>query len=78
MSKQTYYVVQLSSAFYAQGDSVSGFAAGYGVDKAARLCYGKAKRIYRDFKAKATPDTPRRFPRVVRVTIETKTITPKR
>ena len=77
MSKQTYYVVQLSPSCYAHGDTIIGFAAGYGLDKAARLCYGKAERVYRDFKAKATPDTPRRFPRVVRVTIETKTITPK-
>ena len=78
MSKTTYYIVQTSPSCCAHGDGISGFADGYGMKDAARLCFGRAQIVFRQFAAKATAHTPRRFPRIVKVTIETKTVKDRR
>lgn len=75
--KREYYIVQLESTLFAHGDSVFGFVAGFGAEGAARLCYAKAHKVYRDFLT-LKEGGARRFPRILKVTVEMKTITPKR
>ena len=77
MGKQTYYIVQTWRDLYVRKDA-TGYGVGYGKDKAAHLSLAEAWRLYREYKAKRDADTPRRFPRIIKVTVETKTITPNR
>lgn len=74
MSKQTYYIVQVWRDIFVRKDE-AGYGVGYGMDKAARLSLGEARRLYRKCADKRDEDTPRRFPRIIKVTVETKTIT---
>lgn len=72
MSKSTYYLLQIAPTRFVHGPLM---VEGYGAEKAARLTLAEAHRLYRDFCAKLRHNTPRRFPRIIRVTVETKTIT---
>lgn len=76
MSKSTYYIVQTSPEVggYIGGDSFRGFMCGWGMNHAARFAtVGKAQRVMH--KLCPQSDAPRRFPRIIKVTTETKTIT---
>lgn len=75
MGTQTYYIVQVSRTMFVHRDDF-GNGIGYGADKAAHLALAEAHRLYREHKAKRDEDTPRRFPRIIKVTVQTKTITP--
>lgn len=79
MSKSTYYVVQASPEVngYIGGDSFRGFMCGWGMNHAARFAdIGKARQVMR--KLCPSADTPRRFPRIIKVTVETKIIKERR
>lgn len=77
MSKQTYYIVQVwHDIFVTRNDN--GYSIGYNLDKAAKLSLGEARWLYRQCADKRDEDTPRRFPRIVKVTVEAKTITPNK
>lgn len=78
MKRNTYYIVQTSPACYVHGDSVTGFVEGVGLANAARLCWGKAQVVFREFAEIMPTDAPRRFPRIIKVTTEYKTITNRR
>ena len=79
MSKHTYYIVQTSPTLFAhECGTFGGFCEGRGAKDAAHLDIHEARRLYRSYKATRAPDTPRRFPRVLKVTVETKTIITRR
>ena len=85
MSKSTYYIVQTGPECYVveYGDGLTGFGP---ADKAAHLSLSLARRACREVKrgvelrAMQTGDYSfaRRFPRIVKVTVETKTIKDRR
>lgn len=77
MGKQTYYVVQISPIMFVRRD-LAGYGFGYGMEKAAHMTLAEAHRLYREHKEKRDEDTPRRFPRIIKVTTEYKTITKNR
>lgn len=74
MSIRTHYVVQLSPSEFAGSDGPAKH-----IDEAARLSLTDARRLFR-LAAYETrvENAPRRFPRVIKVTIETKTIITRR
>ena len=77
MSKQTHYIVQTRRNLFVQKDNeVKCYVDGYGIDKAAHLSLSEARRLWREERMHDDPNTPRRFPRILKVTVETKTITP--
>lgn len=78
MSKTTYFIVQTSPVCYVHGDSVIGFVEGVGPRDAARLCWGKAQVVFREFAELMREDAPRRYPRIIKVTTEYKTIKTRR
>lgn len=78
MSKTTYYIVQTSPVCYVHGDSALGFVEGVGICDASRLCWGKAQVVFREFAERMPEDAPRRYPRIVKVTTEYKTIKTRR
>ena len=73
MSKQTYYIVQATPTHYVH----DGINLGYGMDDAAQLPIGEVRRIYHVLAARAQElgMSARRFPRIIKVTVEAKTIT---
>ena len=75
MAKQTYYVVQTTPTLFVH--NMDSAVEGFGMEKAAHLSINEARQYYRRFKEfnKAIGDVPRRFPRIIKVTVETKTIT---
>ena len=75
MGKQTYYMVQISSIMFVAKDERFGYGLCIGKEKAAHLSLAEAHGLYREYKAKRDTDTPRRFPRILKVTTEIKTIT---
>ncbi|MBQ2632011.1 MAG: hypothetical protein IJG13_20230 [Kiritimatiellae bacterium] len=77
MSKTTYYIVQTAPQGYVRyADAVE--PATQFFDQALRLNLQEARLIWRTACEGATPDTPLRFPRIVKVTVETKTIKDRR
>ena len=76
MARQTYYMVQVSSVAFVRKDEHVGYGTGYGTERAAHMSLVEAQRVYREHKRLRNADTPRRFPRIIKVTVETKTITP--
>ena len=81
--KRIYYIVQTAPALFLHGSSAAGFVDGFGAEGAARLCFGRAESLCREIRARSNRadnggECPRRFPRVLKVTTEMKTITPKR
>ena len=75
MSKQTYYIVQATPTHYVH----EGINVGYGMDDAAQLTIGEARRILNILAARAQElgMSARRFPRIIKITVEAKTITAK-
>ena len=78
MAKQTYYVVQTTPTLFVHNTDIA--VEGFGIEKAARLSITEARQFYRRFKGfnEMVGDVPRRFPRIIKVTVETKTITERR
>ena len=77
MGRQTYYIVQTWRDLYVRKDAM-GYGIGYGKDKAAHLSLSEAHRLYREHKARRDVRGPCRFPRILKITTEIKTITPRR
>ena len=84
MDKQTYYIVQTWRDLFIHKDERLGYVERFGIEKAAHLSLPEARRLYRKNKTvfaarfASMQTAPRRFPRILKVTIETKTITPRR
>ena len=94
MGKQTYYIVQTWRDLYVRKDAMGyGVGYGkdkaahlslseahrlYREHKARRFTLPEAMSEYKTACRNATADTPLRFPRILKVTTETKTITPRR
>ena len=76
MSRRTHYLVQTAPTLFVHKDDALGFVEGFGAADAAQLSIAEARRLYREFRA-AIPDGdgPHRFPRILKVTIEMRTIT---
>ena len=72
--KTAYYIVQVTARLFAARD-VSGVCLAMGMENAARLTLPEARRVLRDVRQDYGDNGPRRFPRIVKVTIETTTIT---
>lgn len=81
MSTQTYYIVQTTPCLFiheVEHEDVMCYCEGYGAKDAAPLSLSQAWRLYREHKAKRSEDAPRRFPRILKVSVEMKTITTNR
>ena len=78
MSKQTYYIVQTGPRGYARRSPVSAPADVPDMDKATRFPLSEAVRVFKEECRRVNDETPRRFPRIVKVTVETKTIKDRR
>ena len=78
MGKNTYYIVQTTPHLFVHKEDIVGYCEGFGAKDAAHLSISQARRLYRDYKAKQGEDTPRRFPRILKVSVDMKTITPGR
>ena len=79
MSKHIHYIVQTSpTLFVHESGTFGGYCEGRGAKDAAHLDMHQAQRLYRRYEATRAPDTPRHFPRVLKVTVETKTIITRR
>ncbi len=74
MSKTTYYIVQATTRLFAARDNL-GVSLAMGMENAARLTLPEARRALRDVRQDYGDNGPRRFPRIVKATIETTTIT---
>jgi hypothetical protein len=74
MKRKTYYIVQTGPEMYLiQFDTLMAF--GPGMENAAHLTIGEARRFMRH---ECLDDRPHRFPRIIKVTTEYKTITNRR
>lgn len=75
MRSNVYYIVQTSpTLFVHERGTFGGYCEGRGAKDAAHLDIHQARRLYRSYKATRALDTPRRFPRVLKVTIEINSI----
>ena len=78
MSKQTYYIVQTTPIMFVHDAAIldgPAYCECVGADKAAHLSLTEARRLWREERMHGDANTPRRFPRIIKVTVETKTIT---
>lgn len=75
MSRRTHYLVQTAPTLFAHDGGPLGFVEGVGTADAAQLSIHEAGRVYREFRAAVHKDGPRRYPRILKITIETRTIT---
>ena len=73
----TYYVVQTAPTAFLHG-SHGCYEERLGRKNAARLSISEARRLWRGYCDMATADVPLRFPRILKITEQMKTITPKR
>lgn len=79
MSKTTYYIVQTGPSEYLHNRGIfGGYDETRNAQEAAHLDIATAKRLHKAWCNATTPETPRRFPRIVKVTVETKTIKDRR
>ena len=78
MSKSTYYVVQIAPLCYVRDSAMFASTVTRDAEKATRFTLPEAMSVYKTACRNATADTPRRFPRIVKVTVETKTIKDRR
>ena len=80
MGKQTYYIVQIDPVRFVHRSIDGDFVPGYKANFAARLSISEARRLYDKLKGVCDQfkDAPRRFPRILKVTVDMKTITPNR
>ena len=81
MSRQIHYLVQTTPTDFLHERGVYGglsLIEKRGAEGAARLSITEARRLWRHYCAITACDAPRprRFPRIIKVTVETKTITP--
>ena len=70
-----FYVVEVSNRRFVRKDPDNGLSEVTGIDGATRLSLGAAHRACVHFGGERRRGTPRRFPRIIKVTVETKTIT---
>ena len=74
--KQTYYMVQTGPNAYVNDPTPT---CAFGTARTpARMSLANARRAYRDECAQLRHDTPTRFPRIIKVSVETKTIKDRR
>lgn len=82
MSKTTYYVVQTAPGLFMMNADECGHVnhEGHGIGCAERMSISRARHICRNerMRLEADGDAARRFPRIVKVSIETKTIQDRR
>lgn len=79
MSNSTYYIVQtLPTLFVHECGTFGGHCEGRGAKDAAHLDIHEARRLYRSYKATRSPDTPRRFPRILKVATTITTVNERR
>ena len=78
MARQSYYIIQCDRRRYVRNDWLDGSGAvltTHEPDKALRCArYGEAVKAWRTVCAEFGLRSPSRFPRIVKVTIETKTV----
>ena len=77
MPRQSYYIVQCDRRYYVRnrGDGTGAVLTTHEPDKALRCArYGEALAAWRTVCAEFGRREPSRFPRIVKVTIETKTV----
>ena len=70
-----FYVVEVFNGRFVRKDPDNGLSEVSGLDGASRLSLGAAHRACVRFCGERRRDNPRRFPRIIKVTVETKTIT---
>ena len=76
MSRRTHYIVQTAPTLFVHDGGALGFVEGFGAADAAQLSIAEARRLYREFRAAAPDgDGPRKFPRILKITTEMRTIT---
>lgn len=79
MSTNVYYIVQTApTLFVHERGTFGGFCEGRGAKDSAHLDMHQARRLYRSYKATRAPDTPRRFPRILKVTTTITTVNERR
>lgn len=75
MKPDTYYIIQTAPAMFASGDGETSLLAEcVGREGAIHLTLSEARRILRQLREWRDADTPRRFPRILKVTTEVKPI----
>lgn len=76
MGKNIYYIVQTTpTMFVHKGNLGLGHVEGFGAEEAAHLSLPEARKLYRVYRAVRPEGAPFRFPRILKVTIEMKTLT---
>ena len=84
MSKSTYYIVQTACDMFIMRTNDGRYVSTYAKDEATKFTFGEAQKVFKDECERARRlveagyHAPRRFPRIVKVTIETKTIKDRR
>ena len=76
MSKTTYYIVQIAPSAFIRHNGELGHGTARNAEDATRFTLPEANSIYR-ICANATGNA-RRFPRIIKVSVETKTIKERR
>ena len=69
-----FYVVEVAVGRYVRKDPDNGLSEVSGFDGASRLSLGAAHRACVRFGGERRRGNPRRFPRIIKVTVETKTV----
>ena len=72
--RTSFYVVEVSNGRYVRKDLDNGLSETSGLDGATRLSLSAAHRACVRFGGERRRGNPRRFPRIIKVTVETKTI----
>ena len=75
--KDTYYIVQTGEYIYAHYHGNT-YSPARGIKNAAHLSLSQARDVYKLEKRLVGGNSPRRFPRIIKVTTEYKTITTNR
>ena len=78
MSKTTYYIVQTAPSVFARDNGELGHGTTRSAEDATRFTLPEANSIYRTACANTTEEAARRFPRIIKITTETKTIKERR
>ena len=76
MGRNIYYIVQTApTMFVHKGNLDLDHVEGFGAEKAAHLSLSEARKLYRVYRAVRQEGAPFRFPRILKATVEMKTIT---